>query len=89
MPDLDQIDIDDLYSLQKELGSFLDSYFLSEQLFCEGEGDYNYVRELAEENALKLRSRIKALAIDWGLHGEFLDEYLAAARVRITKMAAA
>lgn len=89
MPDLDSLDIDDLYALQKELGSFLDSYFLSEQLFCEGEADCDYVREQAEGNALKLRSRVKALAIDWGLHAEFLDEYLAAARVRTTKIAAA
>lgn len=72
---IDSLDIDELYCLQKDLAAFLDAYFAAELLYCEGNYGYEYARELSERTAEQLRSRLKGLAISWGIHSEFLEQY--------------
>lgn len=75
MIDIDQISLDELYHLKAEISTFLDSYQFSERAYCEGWGDYQQHRAEAEADFAKLRSRLRGLAIDYGIHADFLKEY--------------
>lgn len=75
MPDIDQISLDELYHLKSDILRFLDSYEFSERAYSEGSGDFTRLRIEAEDDFSNLRSRIKGLAIDWGIHADFLKEY--------------
>ena len=71
----DDICIAELLDLKSDINSFIDSYCASEEAFCEGEGDYAELRQLAESNANRLRGTVRGLAISWGIHREFLEQY--------------
>lgn len=75
MPDIDQISLDELYTLRLEIVNFLDSHAFMERAYCEGWGEYDQLRQEAEQDFSKLRSRIRGLAIDYGIHADFLKEY--------------
>lgn len=75
MLDIDQISLDELFILKAEISTFLDSYQFSERAYCEGWGDYQQHRAEAEQDFAKLRSRLRGLAIDYGIHADFLREY--------------
>ena len=74
MTDIDQISLDELYHLKADITRFLDSYQFSERAYSEGWGDYDKHRRDAEADFTKLRSRIRGLALDWGIHADFLKE---------------
>ena len=73
--DIDQINRDELFKLSSEIITFLDALDFSERAYCEGWGDYDQHRADAEKDFAKLRSRIRGLAIAWGIHADFLREY--------------
>ena len=75
MPDIDQISLDELYRLKAEIKTFLDSYDFSERAYSEGWSDFTRLRIEAEDDFAALRSRIRGLAIDYGIHADFLAEY--------------
>ncbi len=74
-PKLEDICIDDLFSLRSDIDSFVNAYCASEEAYCEGEGDYAELRQLAESKANRLRGTVRGLAISWGIHREFLEQY--------------
>lgn len=88
MPDIDQISLDELYRLLAEIKTFLDSYEFSERAYSEGSGDFTRLRIEAEEDFSSLRSRLRGLAIDWGIHADFLKEYSELERQRGLKISA-
>jgi hypothetical protein len=74
-PQLEDICIEDLFSLRSDIDSFVNAYCASEEAYCEGEGDYAELRQLAESKASRLRGQVRGLAIAWGIHAEFLRQY--------------
>lgn len=66
---------DDFIKLKKEIDSFLETFSTSEWAFCEGDDSFTYYEKLAEEKAKILKDRIRGLAIELGIHAEFLKEY--------------
>jgi len=84
--DLDDINLDDLSQLSTELNDFFSAFNTYQWAYCEGHGEYAVIGLRAEENFEAVRQRIKNLAIDLGIHGEFLDEY--AAKFRNQQLAA-
>ena len=75
MPDIDQINLDELYTLRLEIVHFLDSHAFMERAYSEGWGEHDQLRIEAQQDFAKLRSRIRGLAIEWGIHADFLKEY--------------
>lgn len=75
MPDLDEICIDDLLQLRQELNDFFNAHDAFEQCYCEGDGEYTRIALRAEDKLDAVRRRIRNLAIDWGIHAEFLKEF--------------
>lgn len=78
----------ELFYLYSELGAFFRNYDASEYAFCEGLAEYD---ELATELTVqfsRVRTRIKAVSIDWGIQGEFLDEFLAQANQKGLRLVA-
>jgi hypothetical protein len=71
----DQICIADLFALKSEIDSFVNSYCSQEESFCEGSDEYSELKRLTEAKAARLRGRIRGLAIDWGIHREFIEQY--------------
>ncbi len=71
----DDICIEDLFSLRSDIDSFVNAYCASEEAYCEGEPEYAELRQLAESKASRLRGQVRGLAISWGIHREFLEQY--------------
>lgn len=72
---IDDINVEELFKLKSEIELFINAYSLSEEFFCEGSGEYQSLRDNATAKAHKLRGRIRGLALDWGIHAEFIREY--------------
>lgn len=73
--DTDSICIHELFSLRAEIDSFIDAYCLTEECYSEGSSEYSELKQLTEAKSHKLRGRVRGLAIDWGIHAEFLEQY--------------
>lgn len=73
--DLDSINRDELFKLVTEIITLVDSLDFSERAYCEGWEEYDELRRDATQDFAKLRSRIRGLAIAWGIHADFLREY--------------
>lgn len=84
---LEDTSIDELFDLKKEIDSFLNAQDAAERALCEGNGEAEYIKSLAHTEALKLKKRIRGLAIEWGIHQEFLAEYEAARSQSIGEVA--
>jgi hypothetical protein len=67
--------IDDLAQLRADLNDFFTAYDSYEWLYCEGDGDTDSADRNAALKAELLRDRIRGIAIDWGIHKDFLQEY--------------
>lgn len=78
--ELDNISVDELYALQKEIGSFLNSQNAAERAYCEGNPEYEEIQGDCLEKAQLMKQRIWGLAIALGIHGEFLDNYVASCK---------
>lgn len=70
-----EISIDEIFCLKNDIKSFLDTFDYAERAYCEGWSEYEEIRQDAEQEFAKLRSRIRGLAIAWGIHADFLREY--------------
>lgn len=72
---LDEISIDELAQLRQDLNDFFNAYQTYEWCYCEGNIDAEEVDRAAALKAELLRDRIRGIAIDWGIHKEFLREF--------------
>lgn len=74
---LDDIAADELYALKNEIDSFLNTVDATEQAYCKGYPEYEQLENDCQDRARQMKQRVKSLAIALGIHGEFLDEYVA------------
>lgn len=74
---LDEISVDELRDLQQEIDSYINSQNAAERAFCEGYAEYEEIQEDCLDKAQRMKQRIRGLAVSMGIHGEFLDEYMA------------
>ena len=88
MIDIDDMSLDELYRLLTEIKTFLDSYEFSERAYSEGSEDFTRLRIEADDDFLAVRSRIRGLAIEWGIHADFLQKYSELERQRGLKISA-
>lgn len=77
---LDEIFVNQLYALQKEIDSYINSQNAAERAFCEGYAEYEEIQEDCLDKARRMKQRIRELAISLGIHAEFLDEYMASCK---------
>lgn len=77
---LDDISVDELYALQKEIESYVSSQDAVERAYCEGSSEYEEIQGNCLEKAQVMKQRVRGLAIALGIHGEFLDEYMASCK---------
>lgn len=74
---LDEIPVDELYALCQEIDSYINSQNAAGWAFCEGYTEYEEIQEDCLDKAQRVKQRIRGLAVSMGMHGEFLDEYMA------------
>lgn len=72
---LDDIEVDELFKLKREIDAFVNAQDAAEQAFCNGDFAYEDCQNICTEKALALKSRIRSLAIAMGVHADFLKEY--------------
>lgn len=72
---LDEISIDELAQLRSELNDFFAAHDTYQWCYCEGDADADSADRSAALKAELLRDRIRGIAIDWGIHKEFLREF--------------
>ena len=73
--DLDEINLDDLFMLRAELSEFFNAHDAYEACYCDGSDDWIRLSLRAEDKFDAVRKRIRDLALDLGIHAEFLEEY--------------
>lgn len=66
--------IDDLARLRGDVSDFFKAYDAYQWAYCEEE-DCTAIALLAEDKLDSIKRRIRHLAIDFGLHAEFLQEF--------------
>jgi hypothetical protein len=71
----DQFAPDELILLQREINDFINALQTREWAYCEGDSCYQDCEAAAEKVAQKLKKRLKGLAIECGIHAEFLDSF--------------
>ena len=72
---LDEITLDDLATLRTELNDFFKAHDTYEWCFYESDPDTDQADRAAALKAELVRDRVRSLAINWGLHKEFLKQY--------------
>ena len=77
---LDDIEVDELFKLRREIDAFVNAQDAAEQAFCDGDSAYEERHTICTEKALALKSRIRSLAIAMGVHADFLKEYSASCK---------
>ena len=83
------VSVDELYALQKEIDSYINTQDAVERAYCEGCPEYEEIHLSCQKKALKMKQRIRGLAVSMGIHGEFLDEYMASCASHGLKVVAA
>lgn len=86
---LDEISVDELYALQKEIDSYISTQDAAEQAYCEGCPEYEEIHLSCQKKGLKMKQRIRGLAVSMGIHGELLDEHVASCAPHGFKVVAA
>jgi hypothetical protein len=71
----DCISIDELFKLKREIDSFLNAENALAEALSEGDEAYEYIKQQSCSASQKLRKRIRGIAVEWGIHREFLAEY--------------
>ncbi len=77
---LEDISADELYALKSEIDSFLNTFDAAERAYCEGYPEHKQLENDCQDRARQMKQRVKSLAIALGIHGEFLDEYVASCK---------
>lgn len=72
---LDLISLDDLAQLRQELNDFFNAHDAYEGYYCDASDDWVRISLRAEDKFDAVRRRIRNLAIDLGIHAEFLQEH--------------
>lgn len=85
----DEISVDELCALKNEIDSFLNTQDAAERAYCEGYAEYEELQEDCLNKARRMKQHIRELAISLGIHGEFLDEYMASCASHGLKVVAA
>lgn len=70
------ISIDDLYCLVTEIESYISACNAAERAYCEGCSEYEELRLESLSKAVAMKAQLRSVAIQIGIHGEFLDEYM-------------
>lgn len=73
--DLNQINVDELFQLRDSAVQLINSLDFAERAYCDGLDEFEAAMADAAKDYLKLRSRIRGLAIEYGIHSDFLKEY--------------
>ncbi len=76
----DEISVDELYALQREIDAFINTQDAAERAYCEGCAEYGELLETSLNKAQVIKQRVRSLAIALGIYGEFLDEYVASCK---------
>ncbi len=74
---LEDISVDELHALQREISSFINTADAVEQAYCEGYSEYELLLDDYGNRVRQIKYHIRGLAIALGIHDEFLDEYVA------------
>lgn len=74
---LEDISASELYALRDEIDSFLNTADAAFRAYCDGCSEYEQLENDCQDRAREMKQRVKSLAIALGIHGEFLDEYVA------------
>ena len=69
------IEISDLLRLKKSIEEYVDSVCAAEECFFSDDPETEYVQQRVVNYGLKLKSRIRNAAIDFGINRDFLAEY--------------
>lgn len=85
---LNEINVDELFSLRDATVQLINSLDFAERAYCDGLDEFEAAMEDAKKDYLKLRSRIRGLAIEYGIHADFLREYSELERQRGLKVSA-
>lgn len=72
----EQFDPAELIKLNQEINDFLDAFQNKELAFCEGDSSYDQSEIAAEQAAQKLKNRLTGIAIECGIHADFLDSFI-------------
>ena len=83
------VSVDELYALQKEIDSYISTQGAAEQAYCEGCPEYEEIHLSCQKKGLKMKQRIRGLAVSMRIHGEFLDEHMASCAPHGFKVVAA
>lgn len=86
---LDEISVDELYALQKEIDSYINSQNAVERAFCKGYTEYEELQEDCLNKAQTMKQRIRGLAVSMEIYGEFPNEYMASYALHKLKVVAA
>ncbi len=86
---LDEISVEELYALQKEIDSYISTQDAAERAYCQGCSEYKEIHLSCQDKAQKMKQRIRSLAIALGVQGEFLDEYVASCKLNGLKLVVA
>lgn len=86
---LDEISVDELHALKREIDSFLNTQDVAERAYCEGYAEYEEIQEVCLDKAQRMKQRIRGLAITLEIHGEFLDEDITSCKRNGLKVVAA
>lgn len=86
---LEDISADELYALRNEIDSFLNTADAAERAYCDGCSEYEQLENDCQNRARQMKQRVKSLAIALGIHGEFLDEYVASYKRNALKLVVA
>lgn len=73
--DLNQINVDELFQLRDATVELINALDFAERSYCDGLEEFEAAMEDAAKDYLRLRSRIRGLAIEYGIHADFLREY--------------
>jgi hypothetical protein len=75
--ELDKICPDELFDLKREIDEYHNAFCAAEEAYCSGDEATSDIRNAVSQKALKLKKRIRVLAIGWGIHQESLQDYAA------------
>ena len=75
IPLCEQFDPAELIKLNQEINDFLNAFQTKEWAYCEGDSSYVDCEVATEQAAQKLKKRLTGIAIECGIHADFLNSF--------------
>ena len=75
IPLCEQFDPAELIKLNQEISDFLNAFQTREWAYCEGDSSYVDCEVATEQAAQKLKKRLTGIAIECGIHADFLNSF--------------